>query len=429
VPSYDPNKFIPEIELDAWKAYEDDKSKPLLNRAVSEYPPGSVYKVPIALAGCFRGQSRRIFPCNGGMQFGGHFSKCTGSHGMIGLSDALMRSCNGFFYRYGIATGTKGIDAMGDWFSLGEPTGIELPGEAGGVLPGPDRVSSGELWSEAQIAFTAIGQGQVLATPLQMCAVASTVANGRAAYRPRLLAKTFDHAEGIFTLQTPSLKKNFATESGGIPPELELVRKGMWKVVHGDGGTARGIRTKDYEIAGKTGTAQDWLPGTSRKDDKNKDYKTWFIAFAPYDQPKYAVCVFVENGLSGGGTSAPIAARILKQTLAHDRGAYNPPRQPLTEAKGHFDHLERTVYPDDPVDAALLAAAAASEDEPVVEVVPPAAESAGSPRPRRAKVPAAKPNIKTTPDDEGRSARRSGAAASPEGRPSPGKNLKRGQAQ
>ena len=423
VPSYDPNKFIPEIELDAWKAYEDDKSKPLINRAVSEYPPGSVYKVPIALAGCFRGQSRRIFMCGGGMQFGGHFAKCTGSHGMIGLSDALMRSCNGFFYRYGIATGIKGIDAVGDWFSLGEPTGIELPGEAGGVLPGPDRVSGGEMWSEAQTAFTAIGQGQVLATPLQMCAVAAAVANGRAAYRPRLLAKTFDHAEGLFTAQTPSLKKNFATESGGIPPELELVRKGMWKVVHGDGGTARGIRTKDYEIAGKTGTAQDWLEGKSRKDDKNKDYKTWFIAFAPYDQPKYAVCVFVENGLSGGGTSAPIAARILKQALAHDRGAYNPPRQPLPEAKGHFDRMERTVYPDDPVDAALLAAAAASEEEPVAEAPPSAEAAAASRRPRKPKTQAVKPKIKTTPDDEGRNARRSGAAAPSD------KNLKRGQSQ
>jgi penicillin-binding protein 2 len=202
----------------------------------------------------------------------------------------------------------------------------------------------------------------------------------------------------------------------------------MWKVVHGDGGTARGIRTKDYEIAGKTGTAQDWLEGKSRKDDKNKDYKTWFIAFAPYDQPKYAVCVFVENGLSGGGTSAPIAGRILKQALAHDRGAYTPPRQPLTEAQGHFDHLERTVYPDDPVDAALLAAAAASEEETVAEA-PPVDETISAPRPRKPKSPAGKPKIKTAPDDEGRSARRSGAAASPGVRTSSEKKLKRGQVQ
>lgn len=404
VPSYDPNKFIPEIDIKDWKAYEDDKSLPLTNRALSAYPPGSVYKVPIALAGCFRGQSRRIFTCGGGMQFGSHFAKCTGSHGMINLSDALMRSCNGFFYRYGIATGIKGIDSVGEWFSLGEPTGIELPHEDGGLLPGPDGLPGGENWRDAETAFTAIGQGQVLATPLQMCAVAAAVANGRTAFRPKIIDRTFDHAEGLETRQASRPKKEFATESGGIPPELELVRKGMWKVVHGDAGTARGIRSKDYEIAGKTGTAQDWLEGKSRKDDKNKDYKTWFIAFAPYHAPKFAVCVFVSNGLSGGGTSAPIAARILKQAIAHERGTYHPPRQPLTEAKGHFDRLERTVYADDPVDAALLAAAAAAgEEDPVADAEPPTSRR---PPPARKNRPAAKPKIKTAPDDEGRRSRR-----------------------
>jgi penicillin-binding protein 2 len=404
VPSFDPNKFIPEIELKDWKGYEDDKSKPLINRALSAYPPGSIYKVPVALAGCFRGQARRIFPCNGGMLFGGHFAKCTGSHGSLGLSDALMRSCNGYFYRYGIATGPKGMDAIGEWFSLGEPTGIELPREHGGILPGPGQFGGGENLSEAETAFMAIGQGQVLATPLQMCAVAAAVANGRAAYRPRIVHRTLDHAEGIETLQQPRLKKSFATESGGVPPELELVRKGMWKVVHGDGGTARGIRTKDYEIAGKTGTAQAWLEDKPRKDEF-KDFKTWFIAFAPYEAPKYAVCIFVENGTSGGGTSAPIAARILKQALARDRGSYSPPRQPMPEAIGHFDRLERTVYPDDPVDAALLAAAAAGQEDPVVEE----GESPVTRRPtRKREEPSApeKPKIKSVPESEDQPPRR-----------------------
>jgi len=410
VPSFDPNKFIPEIELAAWNEYEHDKTQPLRNRAISEYPPGSVFKVPVALAGCFRGQSRRIFNCGGGMQFGGHFAKCTGSHGMIGLSDALMRSCNGFFYRYGIATSIQGIDAMGDWFSLGEPTEIELPAEDGGLLPGLEQTGGGR---DSETAFTAIGQGQVLATPLQMCAVAAAVANGRAAYRPRLVAQTFDHAEGLMNTLPPILKKNFATESGDIPAEMELVRKGLWKVVNGEAGTARSIRTKDYEIAGKTGTAQAWLEGKSHKDDKNKDYKTWFIAFAPYDKPKYAVCVFVENGLSGGGTSAPIAARILKQAIAMDRGDYHPQRQPMPEAKGHFDRLERTVYADDPVDAALLAAAAAAadEDDPVADTEPPDGRPATAPR-RKPAAPV-KPKIKTAPDDEGRSARRRSSEPSP----------------
>jgi penicillin-binding protein 2 len=405
LPSYDPNKFIPEIELNDWKAYENDTSLPLMNRALSAYPPGSIYKVPVALAGCVRGQSRRIFMCGGGMQFGGHFAKCTGSHGMIGLSDALMRSCNGFFYRYGIATGIKSIDLVGDWFNLGQPTGIELPREDGGLLPSPDEAGTSDAWSEAQTAFTSIGQGQVLTTPLQMCSVVATVAHGRHSYRPRLLSKTYDHAEKTETPNPPRLQADLV-EKGATPQDLELVRKGLWKVVNGEAGTARGIKSKEYEIAGKTGTAQAWLEGKSHKDDKNKDFKTWFIAFAPYENPKYALCVFVENGLSGGGTSAPIAARILKQAMAMDKGTFTPPLQPLPEAKGHFDHLERTVYADDPVDAAILAAAAATEEAAVVEAEPPTTEKPVSSS-RRPKTAAPQPQIKSRSNAEGRSARTS----------------------
>jgi len=404
VPNYDPNKFIPEIDQSDWNAYREDKTRPLINRALSAYPPGSVYKVPIALAGCVRNQSRRIFMCGGGMQFGGHFAKCTGSHGMLGLSDALMRSCNGFFYRYGIATGIKTIDQVGNWFSLGEPTGIELPREDGGLLPSPDADENTDAWSEAQTAFTSIGQGQVLATPLQMCAVAATVAHGRAAYRPRLLYKTHDHAEKADKLNPPSLQADLV-EKGASLSDLEMVRKGLWKVVNGDGGTARGIRSKEYEIAGKTGTAQAWLEGKSHKDDKNKDYKTWFIAFAPYQEPKYALCVFVENGLSGGGTSAPIAARILKQAMAMDKGTYSPPLLPLPEARGHFDRLERTVYADDPVEAAIAAAAAAAaEEDPVVEAEPAATKRPPTARRRKPQAPV-QPKIKVNANPEGRSTR------------------------
>jgi penicillin-binding protein 2 len=339
------------------------------------------------------------------MQFGGHFAKCTGSHGMIGLSDALMRSCNGFFYRYGIATGIKSIDLVGDWFNLGQPTGIELPREDGGLLPSPDESGASEAWSEAQTAFTSIGQGQVLTTPLQMCSVVATVAHGRHSYRPRLLSKTYDHAEKTETPNPPRLQADLV-EKGATPQDLELVRKGLWKVVNGEAGTARGIKSKEYEIAGKTGTAQAWLEGKSHKDDKNKDFKTWFIAFAPYENPKYALCVFVENGLSGGGTSAPIAARILKQAMAMDKGTFTPPLLPLPEAKGHFDHLERTVYADDPVDAAILAAAAANEEAAVVEAEPPATQKP-APSSRRPKAAAPQPQIKSRANAEGRSARTS----------------------
>jgi penicillin-binding protein 2 len=390
VPGFDPNRFIPEIDADAWKAYEEDETGAMLNRVISAYPPGSTFKIPVALAGCVAGVSARPFPCNGGMQFGDHFAKCWClskgfTHPTMGLSDGIMHSCNGFFYRYGIATGIKTIDAVCHWFGLGETTGVDLPAEDPGLIPHPRLLTSGATWTESETAYTSIGQGQVLASPLQMCNVAATVANGGTAYRPKLVHRTHDNAEDMDTA-FPDRPRTTLTEKGAKPSSIELVREGMWKVVNGPKGTARGARSKGYETAAKTGTAQAWRKSLD-------DNKTWFIAFAPYDHPKFAVCVFVENGTSGGGTSAPIAVRILKQAMAVDSGTYSPPLRPLAEAKGHFDNLDKVVYADDPVDEAL---AQAGQDDDAVTESPPPRETM-----RRKKPDVAKPKLKSRANPEG----------------------------
>lgn len=402
LPNYDPNKFIPAIDPDDWKAYIEDKATPLMNRAISDQIPGSTYKVPIAVAGEFAGLAGRSFPCGGGMQLGNHFSKCWiaskgGNHGTLGLSAGLMNSCNGFFFRYGLATGIKRINEVCSWFGLGQPTGIDLPAEDSGNNAGPATSTTG--WTDAETAFLSMGQGQVLATPLQMCSVAATIANGGVVYRPKLIMKTYDHADKQDTL-FPERPMVDLIEKGIKPKDFELVRKGMWMVVNGPSGTAKAAKSVGFETAGKTGTAQ-----TSKIDPATRQpaNDTWFIAFAPYDKPKYAVCVFVENGKGGGVTAAPVAARILKQAMAMSAGAYQPPVAPLDEVKGNFAKHDAITYPDDPVDAAALAAALSDDETPPEDEA--ATRTAASPSLKKKKPAPASPTLKAKPDTEGRRAR------------------------
>ncbi|MGI8601500.1 MAG: penicillin-binding protein 2 [Verrucomicrobiales bacterium] len=413
VPSFDPGNFIPEIDPDQWKAYVEDETEVLMNRALLSYAPGSTFKIPIALAGCVAGVSDQFFTCDGTVLIGNRNFKCwtvdkrIGGHGTMLLSDAIMHSCNCFFYQYGIATGIKTIDTVCHWFGLGEPTGIDLPREASGRVPNEKlfALSTGFRWTVAQTANTSIGQGQVEATPLQMCNVAATVANHGVCYKPKLILKIHDHADKM-DIGFPDRPRYDLQKEGAKTKSIELVRKGMLRVVHGDRGTAKAARANGYETAGKTGTAQ-----TSKinPQSKNKENDTWFIAFAPYDKPRYAVCVFVENGTSGGGTSAPIAARIIKQGLAMEAGNYRPPVQSLAEAKGHFKKLESVVYDDDPVEAAL-AAQHGNENENVTASEPPSKLTNVKARDRRL----AAPKLKRKANAEGSNVRNQSPPRLPE---------------
>ncbi len=399
LPNYDPNKFIPAIDADDWKAYIEDNTDPLLNRAISDQIPGSTYKVPIAVAGAIAGLSGRSYACGGGMQLGNHFAKCwiagRGNHGSLGLSAGLMHSCNGFFFRYGMATGIRRINEVCGWFGLGEPTGIDLPSEDAGNNAGPATSTSG--WTEAETAFLSMGQGQVLATPLQMCSVSATIANGGTIYRPKLIFKTYDHADKQDTL-FPDRPKADLLEKGVKKNDFEMVRKGMWMVVNGASGTAKAARSTGYETAGKTGTAQTSKVSPLTKEKAND---VWFIAFAPYDKPQYAVSVFIENGKGGGITAAPVAARILKQAMAMSAGAYQPPVAALDEVKGDYTKHELITYADDPVDAAALAAASADDETPSDDDAPARVSTPS----RKKKAAPASPTLKPKPNAEGRRAR------------------------
>lgn len=354
VPSYNPNKFIPAISREDFAAYMQNAVNPLYNRAVHAYAPGSTYKVMISFAGILAGCEKDHFNCSGGVQYGNKFMKCWiadkgGAHGTLGLSDALKASCNSFYYQYGNRAGIGNIEKAGKMFGLGQKTGIELGDEDGGVLPTPRWLKAHrprETWPTGNNAYTAntsIGQGDVAASPLQLAGIAAAVGNGGICYKPHLLKKVMD-GEELAREQQPLIRGNFA-DYGLTPKKLELVRKGMWKVVNEDGGTARASRITGVEVAGKTGTAQFWREETGRdgRVSTEKDNHTIYICFAPYVNPKYAICIFLQGGKSGGGCSAPIAKRVMEQALALDQNYVVTPA-PVKEVAGNFKHIEQVSF-------------------------------------------------------------------------------------
>jgi penicillin-binding protein 2 len=331
VPSFDPNTFVPSIKAKDWQALQKDEARPLVNRAISTFPPGSTFKIVTALAGLRKKIGNSHWNCSGGVSYGDHYFHCWiaekgGGHGTLGLADALKVSCDSFFYQYGNAAGIEAIDATGDAMGLGKETGIRLSGEQPGILPGPQWMAvhyPRERWSQAYTANVTIGQGYVLASPLQMAMAYATVANGGISYYPRLIDKVLNQ-DGTPLLdkdgqpvvpQTPKIDSDLRRDF--TPEQIEQVRRGLWKVVNEEGGTGGKARLPGVQVAGKTGTAQAFTNG-------KKDTTAWFCCFAPYDHPKYVVAVMVQGGEHGGSVAGPIATRILQRTLAMDEGNFTP---------------------------------------------------------------------------------------------------------
>jgi len=330
VPSFDPNKFIPSIKAKDWKALQKDEADPLVNRAISALPPGSTFKLITSLAGLRRGLVNNRYNCGGGVSYGDHFFQCWVAekhytHGTLGLADAIKVSCDSFFYQYGNAAGIQSIDTVGKMLGIGEESGLRLTGEQTGNLPGPEWMQihhPQERWSQAQTANVSIGQGYTLVSPLQLAMAYATIANGGICYYPRLVEKVLnqdgspvlDEHGNVAVSQTPRVRWDLRKE---LPPDqIELVRKGLWKVVNEDGGTGGRARLKEVQVAGKTGTAQ-------ATDRGHKDTVAWFACFAPFEKPRYVVAVMVQGGEHGGSVAGPVATRILERALAMDEGKFD----------------------------------------------------------------------------------------------------------
>src|SRR5438270_2710822 len=334
VPSFDPNTFIPSIKAKDWQALQKDEGDPLVNRAISCLPPGSTFKLVTALAG-LRSSTKNLsgakYSCGGGVSYGDHFFRCWVAekhytHGTIGLADALKVSCDSFFYQYGNAAGIQSIDAVGKMLGIGQESGLQLSGEQTGNMPGPEWMQihhPQERWSQAQTANVSIGQGYTLVSPLQLAMAYATIANGGVCYYPRLVDRVLnqdgspvlDEHGNVAVPQTPRVRSDLRQEIS--PEKIDVVRKGLWKVVNEEGGTGGRARLKDVVVAGKTGTAQ----ATDRGHEENV---AWFACFAPFDHPKYVVAVMVQGASGHGGEVAgPIATRILERSLALDEGKFD----------------------------------------------------------------------------------------------------------
>ena len=366
VPSYDPNKFIPAISARDWADIKDADADPLTNRAISAYAPGSTYKIATSLAGLTKGLAKSVYVCNGGVTYGNTYMRCWiqaehgGTHGPQTLTEAIKNSCDAFFYQYGNAAGIDSIDSVGKSLGLGEVSGIELTNEAPGILPSPEwlRTTRNERWSQGQTANSSIGQGYVLATPLQMAMIAATVANGGRSYQPSLVYQ-IQEPDGTSVRRPDKIRGDLTKMNNLTPDQIEIVRKGMWRVVN-DSGTGARAKVPGVTVAGKTGTAQAWTDG--KKDDN-----AWFIAFAPYDHPKLALAVIVQGGKAGGEVAAPIASKIIEESLALERG-YDPDLKPIDPGIGNFKAVDRVDFKNSTVPAQLTSTDdETSDDAPVDE--------------------------------------------------------------
>ena len=359
IPDYDPNAFIPSIAPDRWRSYTENKQlAPLTNRAISAYAPGSTMKLPTAISGALQDMAGRSFSCDGYVTYGNHpvgcwiWNKSKGRHGSLTLPQAIQRSCNPYFNKLANAIGWRAMVDGCQRVGFGSPTGIELPAEKPGILPGSRAWRSanpGASMTPALTAFVSIGQGDTLATPLQMCSLAACIANGGKYYQPRIVRKAVSEDGGILIGDKPKLVVDLI-EAGVKPADFELIRKGMSMAVNVPGGTAGRVKMADIEIAAKTGTAQT-------VDQGEKSNNSWVISFAPYENPKYAVCVMVQNAGSGGAVCGPLVNLIYHGLFGLEKGL-KLPLKPQTEFAGNIERLEEIALPED-----VLAAIGAAEQE------------------------------------------------------------------
>ncbi len=311
-PSFDPGAFHDGIaDKREWQALASHPLHPLTNRAVSgQYAPGSTFKVAVALAALESGvvSADQRFFCNGVHELGTGRFHCwrRGGHGHVDMFRALQQSCDIYFYEIAQRTGIDRIAAMARKLGFGEPTGVELPGERGGLIPTKawKQKARNESWQAGETLIAGIGQGYVLATPIQLATMTARLANGSRAVLPRLLGGDPERPLGI--------DKRY----------LKIVRTGLAAVTGSRRGTAWKARIEEdgFEMAGKTGTSQvrrisalERRLGVRKNEELPREQRdhALFIGYAPLKRPRYAAAVIVEHGGSGSKAAAPLARDLL----------------------------------------------------------------------------------------------------------------------
>lgn len=318
-PTFDPNLFSQRITTKEGKAEYaallNDPETPLLNRAIqSRYPPGSTWKIPMAVAGLQQSAitiDHSNLTCGGGITIGNKFTRCMGNHGMPDVKRAITVSCDGYFYRLGLKMGIDGIVKMVDEFDLNKRTGIDLPNEVVSWTPSREfkrRMQPRDPeWRDIDTVYASFGQVYDIITPISLIRAISAVSQGGRMYIPHLLREVPALGDLPAVKFQPLDSSRPNPKVIPIPEDInQIVVDGMWSVVNA-GGTATSIAMAGFDIAGKTGTAQ--VVALGKDTGKNKDH-AWFVSYAPAYKPEIAMVALIENSGFGGRHAAPAVRGI-----------------------------------------------------------------------------------------------------------------------
>jgi penicillin-binding protein 2 len=313
-PQYDLNDFAKVTSAEVWHKLNNDVDRPMFNRAtMSIYSPGSTFKMVSATAALEDGIVDTTFrlTCAGGFQFGNRYFKCEHVHGVMNIVTSIEHSCNTFYYQLILKNGLDRWHNYATKFGFGKKTGIDIPEETAGLVPSTqyyDKVFGKGRWTKGFLVSLGIGQGELSVTPIQLAQYAALLANYGQSATPHFL-------KGYVETKTNKLveTKPHTYDIGISRKTLEIIRRAMYYVVN-RAGTATSIKNSEILIAGKTGTAQN---------PAGKPHAV-FVSFAPYDNPKIAVAVIVENAGFGSVAAAPIARDIIKAYLLKGKRETKP---------------------------------------------------------------------------------------------------------
>ncbi len=334
-PGFNPNSWSGRLSSVEKLRNDNNPYKPMMDKSISAYFPGSTFKIAGALAVLEEG----IMPpdeeikCHGSYRFGGRRFRCwkRGGHGKMNLMDALANSCDVYFYKAAEVMGIDKIAEYGYRLGFGEHTGFSVNHESAGRVPtkewhekhGPDGFHPGFALN------TVLGQGDTLATPLQTAIAYAAIANGGTIYHPRLVKEVRNYQGDMLFEFPPRKRKSLNAKK----ENLEAIQKGLWMTANVDGGTAYAHRFEGVEVAGKTGTAQVVKIGRVRVANRDMQFRhrdhAWFASYAPADDPEIVLVVLLEHGGHGGSDAAPVAMKILEEYFNSDRTTL---KQKLPEA-------------------------------------------------------------------------------------------------
>jgi penicillin-binding protein 2 len=335
-PSYDPNWFMRRVTSAEWASLLENPDRPLQNRALQNmYSPGSVIKPFIAYGALAQGlvdPEWRVF-CPGHAVFYGREFHChkKGGHGWVNLRDAIKKSCDVYFYTLGQRLGIDRISEILSSFGFGQPTGIDLNFEKSGLVPSEEwaRTRRGSRWYPSETISVAIGQGPLLLTSMQVARALAGLLEGGKLPTPHLFYSSQDPRTGAQLRYKTEFRQGLAIS----PEKLAIIKNALWAVVNEPGGTAYGSRVQGLEMGGKTGTAQvigREAVQRAKADGKKVGDHAWFAGFAPVENPKMVVVVFVENGGHGNLVAAPLAKALFEARF----GLSAEPPPPSVEASG-----------------------------------------------------------------------------------------------